>query len=798
MKKNSNFLSEKIILPVLIILSALIRICGLKWGLPYLYHVDEARFAKIAVKYFSGDLNPHFFHVPSLHTYIIFALWKCLFFFMKLFGNIPQEIEFKEWFEADPTIPIFTGRIIIMLFSIGTVLLVYLIGKKIFNQKVGLIASLFLLLSPVHNRLSHSMLPAVPMIFFLVLSFYFIWFIYSKGNWEYYFLAGLFAGLGMATKYGGHLLFLPLFFAHLFSGLEKKYSLIKIFLNFKLILFSLFFLIGFFIGCPYAFFDFSTFWKDFNWQAKHLYTIGHYGSSIAQPAWLFYLKYGFQENIGKLSQYLVFIGVLLGIIRFKKREIILLCLPLFLLFTISNWKTYAVRYFLPAAPFFALIGAFAFDFLLTKIGNKFSLFKRKEILIWSLVVLLILIPDILKIIRFDYSLTQKDTRTIAKEWIERNIPKRKKIALEMYCPPISRKDYKVIYRHSLSHVGLEWLHKRKVEYIIVSDIMYRRFIRAPKEFPRQAKFYNSLNRETLLIKSFQPKWDEYLIDLHNPTIKIYRLNKYPNFSFPGNFNFYAQTLSFKKVALNKWKVETEILVKNLLKGNERVKNPYIKIINSYNEQIKRIRVFKGEIKSNTFHSDFLIIKDLPMNFKIKIGYEYYFSSPPFFAEPEGELKKESSIFWKIDRSILTQNKFKLFFLYFQFPNIHGDDYFQEVYITKSVNRVRLLTKIYGGELTFGNDYVLNPWIKIRNLKGEEICKVIIFKGKVGSYKTKRKAPIKKSSNISYLPEKFDLSVGYDYYFDKNFPQLTGGPEEFNFYFPLNRNVKHIGNESSPK
>ena len=783
MEKNSS-LSEKIILPLLIIISAITRICGLKWGLPYLYHVDESRFAKIAIGYFSGDLNPHFFHVPSLHTYIIFILWKILFFFAKISGKIPSQIEFKDWFEMNPTIPILTGRFIVALFSIGTILLVYIIGKKIFNQRVGLIASMLLIFSSTHNRLSHSMLPTVPMIFFLVLSFYFIWLIYSRGHWKYYLLAGLLAGLGMAIKYGGHLLFLPLFFAHLFSGLEKKHSLIKIFLNFKLILFILFFFIGFFIGCPYAFFDFSTFWRDFNWQARHLYTIGHYGTSTTVPVWLFYLKYGFKKNIGAISQYLAFIGILLGIIRLKRKEIILFCLPLFLFFTISNWKTYAVRYFLPAAPFFTLIAAFAFDFLFQKLENKFNFLKEKGALLWSIVFLLIVSPDIIKIYRFDYSLIKKDTRTVAKEWIEKYIPKGKKIALEIYCPPISRKKYKVIYRHSLSQVGLEWLHKRKVEYIIVTDIMYARFLEAPEEFPAQARFYKSLEENTLLIKTFTPKWNDYLIDLHNPTIKIYRLSKYPNFSFPGNFESYAQTISFKRIGPNKWNIKTKVLTGKLIKKDERVKNLYIKILDENEKEIKKLEVVKGEIKSNNIFSCSLIAENFPINGRIKIGYEYYFRIPPLSIKPEGKLEKEYTLIEKIEESILKEKKFKIIFLYFQFPNKRGDDYFQLVKIIKIGNKGKLYTKIFGGELTFGNDYVLNPWIKLKTRDGKEIYKLIIFKGKIGSYGAKRRGPIKKSSKIPFLPEEFELSLGYDYYFDKNFPSSSGGPTEYSFSFPI--------------
>lgn len=761
----------------------MVRIWGISFNLPYIYHIDEARFSKITINYFSGDLNPHFFHVPSMHSYVIAGIWGSYFLIGKICGEFNSLTDFTNSFNKDSTLFFILGRLFSAILGVATVLVVYYLGKRMYNHRVGILASLLLIFSPVHNKISHYMVPDGPMVFFLIFSFLFIWLIYLKGETKYYILAGLMAGFGMATKYGGQLLFIPLLLAHLFHGLEKKQSLKEIIFTFKPILSGLFFILGFIIGCPYAILDFPTFWRDFNWQARHLYTAGHYGSSTAQPAWLFYLKYGFRENIGKFSQYLVFLGIVWGIIRLRKREIILLSLPLFLFFVMSNWKTMAVRYLLPVVPFLVLIGAYALDFSFTQLSSKFSFLKKKEVYIWSLIVIILLYPSILKVVRFNYSLTQKDTRTIAKEWIEQNIPKRKKIALEMYCPPISRRNYKIIYRHSLSQVGLEWLHKRKVEFIIVSDIMYNRFIRAPQEFPQQTKFYHSLEEKALLIKSFQPKWDEYLTDLHNPTIKIFRLSNYPNFSFPGNFNFYSQILSFRKLTPKEWSVKTKISVKDLLKGNEKVKNPYFRIINDKGEELSKFLVFEGEVNSSSFFSNSFKVRNLPLKGTLKIGYEYSFSPSPIFVKPQGNLEKERSLIEEIDQFISSQKKFKLIFLYFQFPNTRGDDYFQSITISKFGNQGQLTTKIFGGELTQGNDYVLNPWIKITDSKGKEIFKLIIFNGKVGSHEADKKAPLENSKDFSLLPEDFKIYIGYDYYFDLEYPDLAGGPEEIEL--PIN-------------
>jgi len=165
------------------------------------------------------------------------------------------------------------------------------------------------------------------MVFYILISFVFIWFIYTKGDTKFYILAGLFAGIATATKFGGQLLFLPLFLAHIFSGLEKKQAVKNILFSHKLILSVVFFFGAFLAGCPYAVLDLPKFWNDFKWQSQHLLQAGHYGSSTAQHAWLFYIRHGLAENIGKFIQFFVYGGVVYGLIHRRKKDLILIVFP---------------------------------------------------------------------------------------------------------------------------------------------------------------------------------------------------------------------------------------------------------------------------------------------------------------------------------------------------------------------------------------------------------------------------------------------------------------------------------------
>jgi hypothetical protein len=776
----------KTFLAFIIILAIATRIAGISFGLPHLYHVDEARFAKISITYFTGDLNPHFFHVPSLHTYAVAGLWSMYYIGGKIAGKFTSTAQFMEAYEEDATPHVIIARLLSVLLSVGTILIVFFLGKWMYNPRIGALAALFLVFAPVHNKISHYMVPDVPMVFFLMLSFLCIWFIYVKGDTKFYILAGLFAGLATATKYGGQMLFLPLFLAHLFRVLDSNRSFKEIFLSHKLLLSVGFFLGGFLVGCPYSVLDFSKFWNDFKWQSQHLLQSGHYGSSTALPAWLFYLRYGMAENIGKFAQYLVYGGILLGLVRRKRKDMILIIFPLVLFVLIGSWKSMAARYLLPLTPFFVIIAAVFLDALLSKItallrteNASFPLRVLQSRHLNLAVIALVLIPSVVQIARFDYLLTQKDTRTLSKEWINSKLPRGSTLALESYGPPLSPDDFSLLRRHTLGNIHLDWLAQRHVEYVIISDIMYARFTRFPEEFPKQSRFYRSLEEQTLLIKTFHPKWDDYLIDLHNPTIKIYRLSPYANYQFPGNFSQYSQSIALSKSEEDgkRWKIAGAISASGMLEGNEKIKNPYVRIIDSKGAEIVKWVVHEGPVvpleTSSSFNDTDFPLAD---GDRVFIGYEYDLLSDTSAFDLRPPLIKEYCLVEKIEGSSLAKRKELCFiFLYTAFPNTRGDDYFQRVTLSKDTAAWTLSSTVFGGELRIGDDYVLSPFVRITDAEGEEVKAMTLFDGRVGSINAKRRGFAERSVRMSALPENYRVFVGYDSYYDNQYPGETGGP-----------------------
>jgi len=227
-KKLLKFWFPKSDIPILfliILLTFFLRIYGINFGLPYLYNPDEPTFVSRAMHFGTGDLNPHWFgHPGSTLMYILFLLYGVYFVLGHLLGIFPDWQSFETLFQTDPTTFYLIGRTTTVLFGTLTVFLVYLIAKKIYNKKVGLVAALFLSVSYLHSVHSQLIRTDITTTFFVVLSVLFSLFIYERKELKYYILAGLTAGIAIATKYTSGVAIFPIIAAHLLAEGKKIYQ----------------------------------------------------------------------------------------------------------------------------------------------------------------------------------------------------------------------------------------------------------------------------------------------------------------------------------------------------------------------------------------------------------------------------------------------------------------------------------------------------------------------------------------------------------------------------------------------
>ena len=152
-----------------------LRLWGLKTGLPYVYNADEnSHFVPRAIGMFGHSLNPDYFINPPAFTYVIHAV------FALRWGTDPATIGGA--FAADPTSAFTLARGASAFLGAAAVPLTAIAGARLFDdRRVGLIAGALLAVAflPVHY--SHFALNDAPTLAPLALSLVGIAGIYRTG-----------------------------------------------------------------------------------------------------------------------------------------------------------------------------------------------------------------------------------------------------------------------------------------------------------------------------------------------------------------------------------------------------------------------------------------------------------------------------------------------------------------------------------------------------------------------------------------------------------------------------------------
>lgn len=200
-----------------------LRLWGISFGLPHLYHADEWRLVMPALEMLhTGDLNPHEFLYGSLPRYLLAGLYALYAVYGRWTGVLATVNDLPVFGYATirdvyayPVPAVYLlGRALIASLGALTAGVVYLVGQRVMGRRGGFIAGLALAVSPLHVVHSHFITADVLMAFFVVLSVLFSLQVARHGARTAYALAGLMVGLATAAKYPGALAGLPLVAAH--------------------------------------------------------------------------------------------------------------------------------------------------------------------------------------------------------------------------------------------------------------------------------------------------------------------------------------------------------------------------------------------------------------------------------------------------------------------------------------------------------------------------------------------------------------------------------------------------------
>jgi len=534
---------------LILIFALFIRFIGLDSGLPYLYNLRDYEIVNPAINILvTGDLNTHHFIWPgSFATYLLTILFGIIlavyFTYCLLFGYVHNLTEFRQlirsnpvfYYDINPILFHFIGRLLMVFFALVTIYLVYLVAKRLFNKQAGLLAAFCLSISPLHIEQSRVMRPDITAAMLVMFSMYFLLrFIDESKNTKWLILSSLFAGFSIAAKYTAGVIIFPILI-HCLTTDSKELGLFtsRYFINFLKIKTNLskalvFIFIGFFIFAPFVILDFKHAIRGIMFVAaspKDPYLRRLPG--IQNHIW--YLKDALRSSIGGLF-FEIFAGLGVCLILYKKlyKEYLFLVFPILSYLIIGCGNLRRPHWIMPVYPFEAIlfgVGLYgSYRFIIQR--NLFKAHRLKISLLFIIALIFASYRPVIRDIKRGIELTKPDTRTIAKEWIENNLPSGSKIAYEGYIVTLHvkpRGDFTLIFIAD-PHSGvlsqpLPYYKNQSVDYIIISCFLQKDLAKMAAKyrvtFPQR---YQELKNGAQLTKCFMRDKES-----QGPRIEIYKL-----------------------------------------------------------------------------------------------------------------------------------------------------------------------------------------------------------------------------------------------------------------------------------
>ena len=417
-KSEGSFTSQHFLLFIILALGLLIRLWGISFGLPDLYHADEPIVVNHALAYGTGDLNPHFFKIPPLTSYVLFVIYGLFYLIARCLSWIHSTSDFQNLFFQDPSSFYLLGRMILGAFlGTATILVFYRLIKRFFSQEHAILCGFFLAFSFLHVRDSHYIYTDIPLLLLIVASFFPIFKILERGKKKDYLIFGLLAGAAVATKYNGVFIFIPFLLAHFQKEKFKPSS----FFDSRLVLAGFVALATYSLLNPFTWLDFHSFFQETFLQSRAEGFMG----------FAHHLIYSLAGGVGIPILLLTLWAVFLFVVRLRadlktqkgaKKIVLLSFIATYYLILCFKSQPYD-RYVLPLVPFVIFFAAEGVVAIRERL--KFS-----KVMVWVLVYLIAL-PGIIKIYLSDQLFAREDIRTVAKQRVMSIIPPGSKIALDV-------------------------------------------------------------------------------------------------------------------------------------------------------------------------------------------------------------------------------------------------------------------------------------------------------------------------------------------------------------------------------
>lgn len=381
----------------------MLRLVSIWFGLPHLQtRPDEETAIGRAIAMRGGDLNPHFFHWPSLVFYVFAALLEAASWIRGLLFHDPS-LTLNEQFVV--------SRAFVALAGTATIVVLFGLARRLADDTTALAASLFLSVAFLHVRDSHFAMTDIVMTLLLTLSLALLLRAHDipaaapplpPRGVRGFAAAGLAGGLAASTKYSAAAV-----------GVAMAASQVLLLMRWRAGWFrpqwwtpSAVFVVAF--GCGFIA---ATFARDLKFDFQHL-SVGH--TLNTTPAWIYHATRSLPYGLG----WPIFIAALAGIVPALRscgaRALPILAFAAVFYASIGSGRTVFFRYILPLVPLACLLAGIAVQQAAAWLASRLRVSTGVAAAALAAVVAA---PAFVNAVWFDMLLARTDTRVLAGRWL---------------------------------------------------------------------------------------------------------------------------------------------------------------------------------------------------------------------------------------------------------------------------------------------------------------------------------------------------------------------------------------------
>jgi len=245
---------------------------------------------------------------------------------------------------------VLAGRILEIILGSLAIFMAYILGKKIFNKKIALLASLFLALSPTFFFFNGVLLTGIISTLFSLIGIYFL--IQRK-----YMISGLLFGIAFMTRFLQLFVFVVvLLVAFIYLRKIKIENLIKLVIGFAAAI------------APFLFFNHIMYNNELFPLFQQFLLSSNSGWFNFQPL-SFYFIHLFKENF----LYLLFVpGIILMLRKKNMNKIIIVSIFLMFFIFFNIIKQKEMRFLILLFPYMYLLMSYSVFFIVDKLKNQYA------------------------------------------------------------------------------------------------------------------------------------------------------------------------------------------------------------------------------------------------------------------------------------------------------------------------------------------------------------------------------------------------------------------------------------------